>query len=509
VAEFQGQLIAQNDLDKFFASYVPSAAVGASKIYRYVGNNGTGHSGVESALDVDYIMGVAPGILTEFWYWESMDFCADLKNWTDTILASDNPPLVHSVSYGWQGDLAQVGCKTANVNDVDVNLMKLAARGITIIFASGDSGSGYSINCGSDAQLLDKTVKGKPTISVPVLSAEQCCDQVAPEHDAKAWSFEPPEAGPTPKCEFTEEGVALEGIRMASYFPPVDRAEEICCKLAFELDGVHGASLTPAGLPGTRNCTVFSKVTGSSSKANATSAKVTPPKPGQCRLFQEVNGTEPKKGAVSGGLVSPVPPKLWPSWPASSPWVTAVGATRFVRQDVTAPEMATDQFGSGGGFSDAWPAFRSQVAAVEEYLRTAPSLPPNGTFPPRGRATPDVSALGEGYQVMIGGRVQSIGGTSASAPMFAALVSLLNEARLAAKKPPMGYMNPWIYAHPEAFADVTLGTNSIGRGTGPVPFGFPCTKGWDPATGMGTPIFGKMLAAAMAAVEGPLEEIIV
>jgi len=350
--------------------------VGASKIYRYVGDYFfPGQSGDEAALDVEDIMGVAPGILTEYWFWGSMDFCADLKNWTGTILASDDPPLVHSVSYGWQGDLAQVGCKAAHVNDVDVDLMKLAARGITIIFSSGDSGSGYS--------------------------------------------------------------------------------------------------------------------------------------PGQCRLFQEVNGTEPKQGAVSGGLVSPVPPKLWPSWPASSPWVTAVGATRLVRQDVTAPEMATDQFGSGGGFSDMWPAFQSQVAAVEGYLRTAPGLPPSGSFPPGGRATPDVSALGEGYQVMINGQVWPVGGTSASAPMFAALVSLLNEARLAAKKPPMGYMNPWIYAHPEAFRDVTLGTNAIDRDGSPVPFGFPCAKGWDPATGMGTPIFGNMLAAANAAVAAPREEIIV
>ncbi|CAK0887369.1 unnamed protein product [Prorocentrum cordatum] len=132
VAEFQGQLIAQRDLDKFFADYVPSAAARSSKIYRYVGNKGTGPSGVESALDVDYIMGVAPGVLTEYWYWGGMDFCADLKNWTGTILASDSPPLVHSVSYGWQGNLSQVGCKPANVQDVDVNLMKLAARGITI-----------------------------------------------------------------------------------------------------------------------------------------------------------------------------------------------------------------------------------------------------------------------------------------------------------------------------------------------------------------------------------------
>jgi tripeptidyl-peptidase-1 len=61
----------------------------------------------------------------------------------------------------------------------------------------------------------------------------------------------------------------------------------------------------------------------------------------------------------------------------------------------------------------------------------------------------------------------------------------------------MGYLNPWIFANPQAFTDVVLGTNAIGRGTGPLKYGFNCTKGWDPATGLGTPIFSKMLDAAM------------
>merc|ERR1712232_51231 len=108
----------------------------------------------------DYIMGVAPGVLTEFWYWKGMDFCADLKNWTNSILAMEDPPLVHSVSYGWQGNLSEVGCKPALVEDVDVNFAKLAARGITIIFASGDSGSGYSPSCSEDDQAKDTAVKG-------------------------------------------------------------------------------------------------------------------------------------------------------------------------------------------------------------------------------------------------------------------------------------------------------------------------------------------------------------
>ena len=85
--------------------------------------------------------------------------------------------------------------------------------------------------------------------------------------------------------------------------------------------------------------------------------------------------------------------------------------------------------------------------------------------------------------------------------MFAGIVSLLNEERLKAGKPRMGFLNPFLYANADAFNDVTQGTNAQGRGSGPdsaVPFGFACAKGWDAATGLGTPRFDKLLAAALA-----------
>ena len=73
--------------------------------------------------------------------------------------------------------------------------------------------------------------------------------------------------------------------------------------------------------------------------------------------------------------------ELWASWPASSPWVTAVGATRFVGQKVGNAEMATDQFGSGGGFSKMFDQSKAQwqAAAVAKYLKTvdASTLPPS------------------------------------------------------------------------------------------------------------------------------------
>ena len=56
----------------------------------------------------------------------------------------------------------------------------------------------------------------------------------------------------------------------------------------------------------------------------------------------------------------------------------------------------------------------------------------------------------------------------------------------------------WIYQNKAAFTDIVKGTNAIGRGTGPDKYGYNCTVGWDPATGLGTPLFGKMLAAALA-----------
>lgn len=180
---------------------------------------------------------------------------------------------------------------------------------------------------------------------------------------------------------------------------------------------------------------------------------------------------------------------------------TAVGSTRFVNQPTASgEEMATDQFGSGGGFSWMFDITKDapyQADAVKAYLAAAPQLPPSGSFPPTGRATPDVSALGEGYQVLMSSHVQSVGGTSASTPAFAGFIGLLNDARLAAGKKQMGFLNPWIYNNTDCFTDVTKGTNAIGRGTFSLPYGFNVTKGWDPVTGVGTPVFDKMLAAAM------------
>ena len=105
------------------------------------------------------------------------------------------------------------------------------------------------------------------------------------------------------------------------------------------------------------------------------------------------------------------------------------------------------------------------------------------------RAVPDLSANGANYQVVMGGAATSLYGTSASTPVFAAMIVMINEARLAAGKPTLGFLNPAIYKHAGEFVrDVVEGYNP-GCGTD----GFEAVEGWDPVTGLGTPDFGKMM----------------
>ena len=456
VAEFQGQTMSSTDLKQFFEQYVTNAPPGSDTVSKFVGDAGDKVGTTEASLDIQYIMGVAPGIPTEFWLYNPMDFCADLKNWTTTLLADDTPPLVTSVSYGIQANLTQIGCKPSDIQTVDADFAKLAAKGLTIIFASGDSGSGYNPhkipNC---AQFRDGTeLEGTVLKTTKMYNILDCCISAARTYSAWTW------------------------------------------------DGPSAPS------PGTHTCTVYSNVTGHKSVS----------------------------GKISSVAVAPAGPvTLWPSWPASSPWVTSVGATRFVGQTAGNEEMATDQFGSGGGFSSTFnqsPNAKWQSKDVANYLNVVPKgapFPPSKSFNVLGRATPDVSALGEGFQVLQNGKVLAVGGTSASAPTFAAIVSLLNEHQLQQGKKPLGFLNPFIYANQDAFTDITKGTNAIGRGTGPIKcvtnwtvlfffflflnfaharffflnilfsfgsrYGFNATTGWDPATGVGTPLFSKLIAA--------------
>ena len=88
VAEFQGQTMNHTDLRLFFEKFVPSFLSGRDdRVERFYGDPGDAASETEASLDVQFMMGVAPGVKTDFYFYKGNDFCADLKNWTGTILA--------------------------------------------------------------------------------------------------------------------------------------------------------------------------------------------------------------------------------------------------------------------------------------------------------------------------------------------------------------------------------------------------------------------------------------
>lgn len=91
-----------------------------------------------------------------------------------------------------------------------------------------------------------------------------------------------------------------------------------------------------------------------------------------------------------------------------------------------------------------------------------------------------------------GGSTHTIGGTSASTPLIASLVSLLNEYRIQNNQSPLGFLNPLIYEMAQAgkgWWDITLGDNHPTKACE----GYSCTKGWDAVTGWGTPNFAEIL----------------
>jgi tripeptidyl-peptidase-1 len=171
-----------------------------------------------------------------------------------------------------------------------------------------------------------------------------------------------------------------------------------------------------------------------------------------------------------------------PAFPASCPFVTTVGGTTGVN-----PTVAVDF--SGGGFSRYFAQPSYQTASVTPFL-TALGTKFSGLFNPTGRAYPDVAAAAEGFQVVIGGRVESVAGTSCSSPTFAGVIALLNDFRISEGKAPLGFLNPLFYSTAKTgFNDIVSGSNP---GCGQT--GFTAAAGWDPVTGLGTPDFLRLQA---------------
>ncbi|KKK25020.1 hypothetical protein AOCH_000629, partial [Aspergillus ochraceoroseus] len=184
--------------------------------------------------------------------------------------------------------------------------------------------------------------------------------------------------------------------------------------------------------------------------------------------------------------------RFQPIFPASCPFVTSVGGTYEVK-----PERGISF--SGGGFSDRFPRPAYQDASVDTYLESLGGKW-EGLYNRGGRAIPDVAAQASNFVILDHGRRLKIGGTSAAAPVFAAVVSRLNAARLQDGQPRLGFLNPWLYSlNQTGFTDIVDGgsVGCLGDTGAFVPYAsWNATPGWDPATGLGTPNYNTLVKVA-------------
>lgn len=169
-------------------------------------------------------------------------------------------------------------------------------------------------------------------------------------------------------------------------------------------------------------------------------------------------------------------------FPASSPSVVGCGGTTLtlsgttITDEVVWNELSSGDGATGGGVSSHFstPAYQTGAGIADE-----------------GRGVPDIAGNADpftGYIVRVNGQNQVIGGTSAVAPLWAALTALANQRNGAA----VGAPHPRLYTTPTALRDITAGDNG----------GYAAAPGWDACTGLGTP-HGDLVIAAFAPVARP------
>ncbi|GLQ86653.1 S53 family peptidase [Dyella flagellata] len=174
-------------------------------------------------------------------------------------------------------------------------------------------------------------------------------------------------------------------------------------------------------------------------------------------------------------------------FPSSSPYSLACGGTTLVangqtiQSEVVWNETASNEGATGGGVSIEYPMPSWQQNA------NVPNTPGGST----GRGVPDVCADADpmtGYEVLVGGQTQAIGGTSAAAPLWAGLLARINQQQ----GKPVGDLHAALYQiGASALRDITQGNNGA----------YQAGPGWDACTGLGSPN-GQALLDALSSQQG-------
>ena len=215
-------------------------------------------------------------------------------------------------------------------------------------------------------------------------------------------------------------------------------------------------------------------------------------------------------GSAQSGQKAPVscgyglPYFLTASTPASDPLVTSVGGTHLNADALTGRYISettwNDTYGaSGGGYSSFFPRPAYQRGFVKRATRGVPDVAfaadPRGGF----------LVIFSSYAAHATPMTFTLGGTSAGTPQWAGIVALADQ--LAGRR--IGFINAALYRiskspfYHTAFHDITTGNNTFTRAVSSkvtiTVKGYDATRGWDAATGLGTPIVSRLVPLLVAA----------
>ena len=122
-------------------------------------------------------------------------------------------------------------------------------------------------------------------------------------------------------------------------------------------------------------------------------------------------------------------------------------------------------------------------------LVLSPLLSPLTFLPPSPK---QVSAFSTGFLVVVDLIPNPVDGTSCATPTFAGVIALVNDARMQQGRPALGPLNQWLYSLKKGSTnDVVEGCNQGCLGQD----GFCAAPGWDPVTGLGSPVYSMMSKA--------------
>jgi hypothetical protein len=184
--------------------------------------------------------------------------------------------------------------------------------------------------------------------------------------------------------------------------------------------------------------------------------------------------------------------------PADNPYITIVGGTTLTTSGPRGVWVSETVWnwgggkGSGGGISTTY--------SLPPYQAGLSMTANQGS--PHQRNIPDVAMVADNvFEVADNGRnLTGIGGTSCATPMWASFTALVNQQAAASGKPPVGFLNPALYAigrgagYGSAFHDITTGNNTSSSSPGK----FFAVPGYDLCTGWGTPAGSNLINALVS-----------